>query len=43
VLRIKWRLLMGLVEVCATTANEMLLQVLNAKLEKVPSSRRLRG
>src|SRR6516162_9674496 len=29
---------MGLVEVYATTANEMLLQVLNAKLEKVPST-----
>src|SRR5262245_7909571 len=34
---------MGLVEVCATTANAMLLQVLNAKLEKVPNSLRLRG
>ena len=32
------RLLMGLVQVWATTANAMLLQVLNAKLEKVPST-----
>jgi hypothetical protein len=32
VLRIKWRLLIGLEAVWATTANAMLLQVLKAKL-----------
>ena len=42
-LRIKWRLLTGLEAVCATTANAMLLHVLNAKLVKVPSSLRFSG
>ena len=43
VLRIKWRLLTGFEAVCATTANVMLLHVLNAKLVKVPNSLRVRG
>jgi len=43
VLRIRWRLLTGFEQVCATTAKAMLLHVLNAKLEKVPNSFRLSG
>ena len=39
--RIKWRLLTGFVQVCAMTAKAMLRHVLNARLVKVPSSRRV--
>ena len=42
-LRIRWRLLTGFEQVCATTAKAMLLHVLNARLENVPNSLRLRG
>ena len=42
-LRIKRRLLTGFEEVWATTAKAMLLQVLNARLVKVPSSRLVSG
>ena len=42
-LRIRWRLLTGFDAVCATTANSILLHVLKARLEKVPSSLRVKG
>jgi hypothetical protein len=41
--RMRWRLLIGFAQVCATTANLTLRQVFDTSEWKVPNARRLSG